>query len=456
MNKAKIHFLGAAGTVTGSKYLIETPEATIMVDCGVFQGLKELRLQNWEPFPFEASSIDYVLLTHGHLDHVGYLPRLVSQGFHGKILATAPTLEVAETILRDSAKIHEEEAEKANTEGYSKHHPALPFFDTDQVLKTLDYFQSVAREMEIPLSKNNSCTFRYNGHIIGSTFLELQLFNKLFVFSGDVGRQDDVLLFPPERPQWADYLFLESTYGNKNHPVESVEDTLSSLIKETIQQRGVLIIPSFAVERLQVLMYVLWKLYQKNRIPNIPIFVDSPMGQNVTQIFERYPDWHKLNLSEIKAIQNRMEIIQSYRETWETIDDPRPKVVIAGSGMITGGRVLTYVKQLAKLPSTTILLVGFQSEGTRGRKLLEGASTLKMFGKSVPVKAKVHHLDSLSAHADQEDLMHWISDIKNIPETVFLIHGEEEARKALRQKIQEKNGWNVQLPILFQTNEILV
>ncbi len=456
MKKVKIHFLGASGTVTGSKYYLETPEQNIMVDCGMFQGLKELREQNWQPLPIDASKIDVVLLTHGHLDHTGYLPRLVKEGFHGKIIGTAPTLAITSIILRDSAKIHEEDAERANAEGYSKHHPALPFYNIKEAEKAIDLFQYGEKDEWIELSENIRFKFRYNGHIIGATFIELDIFGKLFVFSGDIGRKEDVLLSPPEHPKWADYLFMESTYGNKLHPKEDVEEILVTLIKETIHQKGNLIIPSFAVERLQSLMYVLWKLYKKNRIPNIPIFIDSPMGNNVLSVFENNTDWHKLPIDECRAMCNHFNIITSYRDTWKTIDDKRSKVVIAGSGMVTGGRVLTYLKQLIDIPTTTVLLVGFQAEGTRGRQLLEGAHEIKLFGKYIPVKAKIEHFESLSAHADQEELLYWLSNIENIPEKVFLIHGEPLALDAFRVKIKDTFGWQVQIPKLNDTVEVMV
>ncbi|MBT8261239.1 MAG: MBL fold metallo-hydrolase [Bacteroidia bacterium] len=456
MRTAKIHFLGAARTVTGSKFIVETPEINIMIDCGMFQGLKELRERNWEPLPFNVSSIDVVLLTHGHLDHTGYLPRLVKQGFRGKIIATRPTLAVTKIILEDSGKIHEEEAEKANKEGYSKHRPALPFYTIREAEATQNFFSPVSKDEWIELSDHCKCRFRYNGHIIGSTFIDLQIFDKLFVFSGDIGRTNDHLLYNPERPEWADYLFVESTYGNKLHPKDSVTETLASLVTKTIYKRGTLIVPSFAVERLQVLMYLMWKLFRENRIPNIPIFIDSPMGNNVMSVFERFPEWHKLPPNDFKAIQNRMEIITSYRETWETIDDPRPKVVIAGSGMVTGGRVLTYLKQLVDEPNTDILLVGFQAEGTRGRQLLEGAHELKIFGKYYPVKAEVHHVESLSAHADQGEIIDWLSEVKNIPEQTFLIHGEHTAQEALRTKIADIFGWRVNTPHLFENVTVMI
>lgn len=454
MESIRVHFLGASGTVTGSKFLLETSESTVLVDCGMFQGIKELREQNWAFLPIDVAKIDVVLLTHGHLDHTGYLPRLVKQGFRGNIIGTPPTLAITEIILKDSAKIHEEDAERANKEGFSSHHPALPFYTLKEAEFTLGFFKSVEKEQWIDLTEHIKFRFQYNGHILGATFIELDIFGKIFVFSGDIGRQSDLLLYPPQKPKWADYLFVESTYGNKLHPVESVSEKLIELINHTIHQRGNLIIPSFAVERLQTLMFILWKLYNEHRIPNIPIYIDSPMGNNVLSVFERFPEWHKLPLKDFNAMSNRMNIITSYRQTWETIDNPQPKIVIAGSGMVTGGRVLTYLKQLIDEPTTSVLLVGFLAEGTRGRLLLEGAHELKLFGKFYPVKAQIHHIESLSAHADQQGLLEWMSNIRNIPEKVFLIHGEPTALDALRVKIQDTYKWRIQIPKLYQIIEI--
>ncbi|KAA2219862.1 MBL fold metallo-hydrolase RNA specificity domain-containing protein [Maribacter flavus] len=455
MKKVKIHFLGASGTVTGSKFYLETPDVNVMIDCGMFQGLKELREINWKPLPIDASKIDFVLLTHGHLDHTGYLPRLLKEGFKGKILGTAPTLNITQIILMDSGKIQEEQAQSANEEGYSKHSPALPFYTVKDAERTFTFFQSCKKEQWISLSQNVRARFQYNGHIIGATYIELEIWEKVFVFSGDVGRTADILLSPPERPKWADYLFLESTYGNKLHPEEDITAILSSLIKQTIQERGNLIIPSFAVERLQSLMYTLWVLFKKNKIPNIPIFVDSPMGNNVLSVFERFPAWHNVTIADYRAMMHHFNIISSYADTWKTIDDPRPKIIIAGSGMVTGGRVLTYLQQMLDRTTTQILLVGFQAEGTRGRQLLDGAHELKIFGKYYPVKAKIHFLESLSAHADQNELLHWTDTIENVPEKVFLIHGEPNALDALRVKLKDTKGWNCHVPKQFETTEIM-
>lgn len=456
MPTVKIHFLGAAGTVTGSKFYIETPQKNILIDCGMFQGIKELRELNWQDLPIDASEIDNILLTHGHLDHTGYLPRLVKQGFAGDIIATAPTLAITEIILRDSAKIHEEEAERANKEGYSKHHPALPFYTKKEVEKTLQYFKSQDKDNWVSLSKDIQFRFRYNGHIIGATFIELNIYGKILVFSGDIGREKDALLYPPQKPDWADFLFIESTYGNKLHPEEDVEEKLITLIKETLCNKGTLIIPSFAVERLQTLMYILWNLYQKNKIPNIPVYVDSPMGNNVLSVFESFSDWHKISQKEYYAICDHIHIVTSYKETWEVIDKPHPKIVIAGSGMVTGGRVLTYLKQCIDTINTSVLLVGYQAEGTRGRQLQEGAHEIKLFGKYYPVKAKIHQIESLSAHADQQELLDWMGAIKNIPENVFLVHGEATAADALRVKIQDTYSWKVKIPKLHEIVEIIV
>jgi metallo-beta-lactamase family protein len=455
-NFAKIKFLGAAGVVTGSKFLIETSEKNILIDCGMFQGLKELRELNWKNLDVNVKTIDIVLLTHGHLDHVGYLPRLLKQGFTGKIIGTAPTLAIAEIILRDSAKIHEEEAEKANKEKYTKHQPALPFYTKLEAEKTIAQFQVETPNIWIVLSENISYRFQYNGHIIGATFIELDINGKIFVFSGDIGRRQDYLLKAPNKPEWADFLFIESTYGNKLHPIEAIEDVLSNLIVETIYKNGNLIIPSFAVERLQTLMFLLWTLYKKNKIPNIPIFIDSPMGNNVLEVFKRFPKWHKLSNSDYNDMCNHVNIIQSYKETWETIDDKRAKIIIAGSGMVSGGRVLTYLQQLIDEPSTTILLVGYQAEGTRGRQLQEGAHEIRFFGKYYPVKATVKSIESLSAHADQNDLLDWMSNIKNIPENVYLIHGEPTALDVFRVKIKDFYKWNVTIPKLNEEVDLIL
>ncbi len=454
MNNIKIHFLGAANTVTGSKYVLETSELSIMIDCGVFQGIKELQDKNWEPLAFDPLKIDLILLTHGHLDHTGYLPRLVKDGFRGKIIGTAPTLAIAEIILLDSGKIQEQEAIQDHADAYSQNIAREAFYTILEAEATLNFFRATEENEWSDLSENIKVRFRYNGHILGACFIELDIFGKRFVFSGDIGREHDLLLYPPERPQKADYLFLESTYGDRVHPVECVSDRLCELIIETVNTRGTLIIPSFAVERLQTLMFILWKLYQEHRIPNIPIFVDSPMGNKVLEVFKSFSEWHKIPMKEFHAMKNRMNIITSYKQTWKAIDDPRPKVVIAGSGMLSGGRVLTYLEQVIHLPNTSILMVGYQAEGTRGRELLEGAKEIDLHGINFPVRAKIYHIDSLSAHADQVGLVNWTKEIGNIPQKVFLIHGEEDVLITLKAKLEKTYSWDIAIPKLNEVFKI--
>ncbi|MBI6117305.1 MBL fold metallo-hydrolase RNA specificity domain-containing protein [Salegentibacter maritimus] len=450
----KIHFLGAAGTVTGSKFLLETSELNILIDCGLFQGIKSLRELNWKDFPFKPTSIDIILLTHGHLDHTGYLPRLVKQGYRNPILGTPPTLGITEIILKDSAKIQEEDAERANNETYSKHQPALPLYTTPDAEKTINLFESINLNEWYQLSKNIKYRYQVNGHILGSSFIELDIFNKRFVFSGDIGRKKDLLLDPPNKPEKADYLFLESTYGDRLHPKDKSDEILTKAIKETLSNKGSLIIPSFAVERLQGIMYKIYLLAREKKIPKIAIYIDSPMGNKILGLFYSFAEWHKLSTTEMKDMLSYFNIITSYRDTWKTIDEKHPKIVIAGSGMVTGGRVLTYLRYLIDKPQTTVLLVGYQAEGTRGRQLENGAAEVKIFGKYCPVKAKILKVESLSAHADQEELLDWLSSIKNNPRKIFLTHGEPTALDSLRVKIKDLYNSELVIPNLYDITSL--
>jgi metallo-beta-lactamase family protein len=450
----KIKFLGGAGTVTGSKTLVESNGIRILIDCGQFQGIKPLRELNWEPLPILPNTIDFVLLTHGHLDHCGWLPRLVNQGFEGKIYCTSPTAAIAKLILLDSAKIQEEEAERANKEHYSKHEKAEPLYNVIQAEKVFPLFRVLKTNEEVMLDPEISAVFRNAGHIIGACSIELKLEGKTLVFSGDIGRDDDVLMYPPIKPKEADYVFLESTYGNRIHPDEDVKLLLETYINNTNQINGTVIIPSFAVERAQTIMYLLWQLKIENKIPDISYIIDTPMGISVLDIFMNNRNWHKLSESDCIEMCKMFTLNSDYKETITSIFDKQPKVVIAASGMITGGRVLSYLERYIGLPETTIIIVGYQAEGTRGRKLLEGATEIKIYGKYYPVLAKILEIEGLSAHGDQNDLLNWLSDLKKQPEKVFLVHGENQPADELRIKINEKYGFDCAVPLMGQEIEL--
>ncbi|MBF2708803.1 MBL fold metallo-hydrolase RNA specificity domain-containing protein [Flavobacterium soyangense] len=446
----KIKFIGGAGTVTGSKTLIESNGLKILIDCGQFQGLKPLRELNWQPLPILPSAIDFVLLTHGHLDHCGWLPRLVNQGFEGKIYCTSPTKDVAKLILLDSAKIQEEEAIKANQEHYSKHEIAEPLYTVKQAEAVFPFFRVVKPKEEILLDAEIAAVFSNAGHIIGACSIELTLENKTLVFSGDIGRDNDILMYPPTKPKKADYIFLESTYGNRLHPNTNAKAELEMYINNTVQKGGTIIIPSFAVERAQTVMYLLWQLKEEGRIPNIPYIIDTPMGINTLDIFVNNRKWHKLPEHHYLGMCKMFSMISDYQETIDTIYDKHPKVVIAASGMITGGRVLSYLERYIGLPETTVIIIGYQAEGTRGRKLLEGAKEIKIYGKYYQVLANILEIEALSAHGDQKDLLNWLSALENKPKKVFLVHGENEALDELRIKITERYHFDCSVPLMGQ------
>jgi metallo-beta-lactamase family protein len=449
--KVKIHFLGAAGTVTGSKFLIQTASKQILVDCGLFQGLKELRLLNWSKLPVDVSQIDIVLLTHGHLDHTGYLPRLVKDGFSGQIWGTAPTLQIAKIILEDSARIQNEDAKRANEKGFSKHHPAIPLYDIADVEKTLPNFYPQQPDQWIRIDAGIECRFKYNGHIIGASFIELKIGEKIIVFSGDIGREHDFLMYPPQKPERADIVLIECTYGNRSHPKDA-EEELTRIINSSSKKNGTIIIPSFAVERTQTLMYLIWKLREKGAIADIPVYMDSPMGTNVLEVFRNNLSWHKLTTDQCVEMCREIKLIQSIQETYTLAKSETPKIIIAGSGMASGGRVLTYFLQYLGNTTATILLAGYQAAGTRGRDLLDGTKEIKIFGKYFSVKAAIENITGLSSHADQAELIGWLAQLTTTPSNIFLVHGEEEALQAMKDKIEEVYHWHVTIPKL---NEVV-
>jgi metallo-beta-lactamase family protein len=442
MSKNTITFLGGAGSVTGSKYLVESGGARFLIDCGLFQGPKELRRLNWEEFAVEPANIDFIILTHGHLDHCGYLPRLVKAGFKGKIFATAPTLEIAKIVMYDSARIQEEDAFRANREKFTRHTPALPLYTVKDVDETVKLLESKPSETWLELREEIRIRFRYNGHILGACFVELEAAGKRIVFSGDIGRVDDHLLFPPKKPDRADILLIESTYGDRKHSGDPEAQLIAAVREAILEKKGTLIIPSFAVERSQALMLLLNDLRSSAHIPEVDIYLDSPMGQNVLKLFGRHLVWHKLSSKECEELSRGVRIINSLEETYALAASDKPKIIIAGSGMAGGGRVLTYLVQYLGKETATVLLAGYQAEGTRGRALLEGASEIKIFGKYFPVKASVKNLTGLSSHADQQGLLNWMSELAQAPSEIMIVHGEKEAAEGLQLAISDTLGWN--------------
>lgn len=454
MQDIKIQFLGAAGTVTGSKTLVNVKGYSFLIDCGLFQGLKNLRELNWMELPSDAGDLDAILLTHGHLDHIGYLPRIVKQGFQGKIYCTYPTADLAEIILTDSAKIQEEDAEHANKSGYTRHKPALPLYDLKDVSKTLPLIHGVDDKEFLELTTDIRFRFRHNAHIPGSSFIEMDISGKRFVFSGDLGRPADPMLIPPEKPEKADCLFIESTYGDRLHPVVDTAQLMTDIIHRSLQNHGPLLIPSFTVDRAQDFMYLIWKLKKENKIPDIPVYLDSPMGVDVSDLFIKYPEWIKLDPSIFKEVFNSTRMVHTVEETRALARNDHPKIVIAGSGMMNGGRILEYLKHQLSNPGATIIIPGYQAAGTRGRMISEGAPDIKIHGKFFKVKAQVEAIHSMSSHADQNELLEWMSEIKNKPEKVFIMHGEPQASQALRIKIQDQYEWDSVVPEIYDEYEI--
>lgn len=437
-NEVIIQSLGAAETVTGSKHLLRTPEMNILVDCGLFQGLKELRLKNWENLPVDPADVDVILLTHGHLDHCGYIPRFVKNGFKGPIWMTIPTAEVTKLILLDSAKIQEEDAEQANRFKYSKHEPALPLYTVKDAEACFPQFTTINHSTVQKLSPNIQFQYHKNGHILGSCYIEMDCYGKKIIFSGDIGRYNSIYLATPAHTGDADFVVMESTYGDRLHGDADPRVQLSQVIFDTYTKHGNTLIPCFAVGRAQELMLMLDELKHANKIPsNIPTYLDSPMAAEMTTITDKYPDWHIITAVQCENMRRDIIINKDHDGTLSIIKDGHNKIVLSASGMLTGGRVLEYFTAYAPDPKNAVLLIGYQAEGTRGRSLKEGAHEVKIRGKYVQVKAQVEEITGLSAHGDQGELLRWVSEFSKKPNQVFLVHGEPPAQAALQLKIQD-------------------
>jgi metallo-beta-lactamase family protein len=449
----KITFLGAAGTVTGSKYLLEAETARVLVDCGLYQGVKSLRIRNRRPMEVDPASVDAVLLTHAHIDHSGLLPLLVREGFQGPIYATRPTTQLCEILLPDAAHIQEEDALYANRKGFSKHQPALPLYTTEDAERSLEQFRS------LPFSEDRQIgdlTFRLHpaGHILGAASITVSHRGRSIHFSGDLGRSDDLLLHPPAPPKSPDYLVVESTYGDRTHLSQDPIDLLASILRETVSRGGILLIPSFAVGRAQTLLYCFHEIFRKKLANRVPVYLNSPMATSVTDLFRESCEYHRLAPEQCDEVFGMARFVRSVEESRALASRFEPMVIISASGMASGGRVLHHLKALAPDRRNTILLPGFQAPGTRGDAIARGAETIKIHGDRIPVNAEVRQLDILSAHADQQSLLQWIGDCRTLPRHVFVTHGEPVPADTIRQLTTERFGIPAHVPHLGETFEL--
>jgi metallo-beta-lactamase family protein len=446
-----LQFLGASGTVTGSKYLVRHRGQQVLLDCGLFQGLKELRLRNWLKPEFAPREIASVVLSHAHIDHTGYLPLLVKRGFRGRVHCTAATADLIEILLPDSARLQEEDAARANREGYTKHHPAVPLYDLADVKAALKLVDTHSFGKEFPVAGDMKATFRHTGHILGAASIDLAIGKTdpvRIVFSGDLGRYGDPILRDPEPVPEADVVLVESTYGDRIHPPDPIGE-LERIINESVQRGGPLIVPAFAVGRTQELLWHIRQLEMAGRIPELPVYIDSPMAAEVTDLYLLHNREHNLSLTNLQDEHGsglrtaRLEIIRSVDESKALNALEGPFVVIAGSGMATGGRVLHHLARRLSDPRTTILLPGFQAQGTRGRQLEEGARTIHIHGRDIEVRAQVYRLEGLSAHGDRSEILRWLGGFQRPPAACYIVHGEPMAAQALTQAIEEELDWRV-------------
>ncbi len=454
-------FYGATGNVTGSRYLLKTPEKQLLIDCGLFQGFKENRLRNWESFPVAPSSIDAVLLTHAHIDHSGYIPRLCQQGFSGRIHCTCATQDLCDIMLRDSAHLQEEDARWANKKGFSKHTPALPLYTAADAEKALTHFTPHYYGEDIFLTDSLRIKFKDAGHILGSSFVDVkttyQNKTRRVIFSGDLGRPSRPILWDPVQVYEVDYLVLESTYGNRLHDQKPAEEELARVINESLQRGGVLVIPSFAVGRTQELLYFIRELEEQKKIPAVPVYVDSPMAVKATEIFrKRVGDYDlgarilELNGKHIFET-GRIQFLKDAEQSKALHRIPGRAIIISASGMADGGRILHHLEHRLPDQKNTVLFIGFQAEGTRGRSILEGKPLVKIHGLEIPVRARIENISGFSAHADYQETLAWLMGFNRPPLKTFIVHGEPDASASLAEKIRTKLGWNAVIPKLNES-----
>ncbi|MEW5847963.1 MAG: MBL fold metallo-hydrolase [Myxococcota bacterium] len=442
----EITFCGAAGTVTGSKYLVTSGKRRLLVDCGLFQGLKELRLRNWSPFPFQAVGIDAVLLTHAHLDHSGAIPLLVKAGFRGRVHCTRPTRDLCEILLTDSGRLLEEEAAYAERKGYSKHKPPQPLYTADDAKAALTHLRPWDMFEPVDLGDGLRATFLRAGHILGASMILLEDEHHRVLFTGDLGRPRDPLMFPPTTVKHADCVVVESTYGNRKHPDVDPAGELAAVINRTINRGGTVVVPSFCVGRAQELLHYVAHLKAARRIPDVPVFLNSPMAQDTTDLYCRHAQYHRCTPEECRAMCSAAQPVTTVAGSRLLNTRTSPAMIIAGSGMATGGRVIHHIKELGPDPRNTILFVGFQAAGTRGASMVAGAPTVKIHGVEIPIRAEVVNLGFLSAHADADEILSWLRGFSSAPRETFVTHGEPGAAATLAQRIQAELGWHTVVP----------
>ena len=455
-----ITFLGATGTVTGSKYLLHHKtkagvEKRILIDCGLFQGLKQLRLRNWAALPINPKQVDAVVLTHAHIDHSGYLPLFVKNGFSGKVYCTEATRDLCEVLLLDSAHLQEEEAKYANKRGFSKHRPALPLYTQEDAQNALALLTPVAYEQELDLGDGLIATLFPSGHILGSAFVRIHNNKTSILFSGDIGRPNDILMKPPVRIKQADYLVLESTYGNRLHDLSDPKIKLAEIINRTVNRKGIILIPVFVVGRAQELLYYIHLLKASGTIANsTPVYLNSPMAVDATAIFNHYRNEHRLTPEQSHALCHTAHMVNSIEESKQLNESKGPMIILSASGMASGGRVVHHLKAFAPNPNNTILFVGFQAAGTRGSAMLNGAESIKIHGQYVPVNADVEFVSNLSAHADFSEITAWLRGFETPPKTTFITHGEPVAADAMRLHIEEELRWKTIVPDYLETIDL--
>jgi metallo-beta-lactamase family protein len=453
---ASLTFLGATQTVTGSKYLLEAGGERMMIDCGLFQGHKELRLRNWSPFPVDPSTIQWVVLTHAHLDHSGYLPRLVKEGFKGQVWASAATVDLSHLTLPDSGHLQEEDARYANRKGFSKHKPALPLYTHDEAVRSLELFRAVDDAKPLELSPRFKLRFIRAGHILGARMVEVTVTEAgkmvKVLFSGDIGRFPQLIIREPAIPEAVDYLVCESTYGDRLHPTDDFRTRLAKIIESTAERGGSVIIPSFAIGRTQELLYLFRLLISQNLMHDVPIHVDSPMAIDATDLYRKHHEDHNLQTNEFEAGGHRLFAQPNVHfdrsvEASKALNECRyPTIIISASGMATGGRVLHHLARCLPDHRNTVLFVGFQAPGTRGHAIQSGAKIIKMHGQQVPVRAHVETIENLSAHADYREIIGWLKRFPKSPRKTYITHGEVHAAESLQAKTVESLGWQSEVP----------